>query len=127
MLRTILVTIAGLILSALIAAAGTSLVLSHTRFGALMTGNSSGITDEWQVFVTGWHVLFFYVSLSTVVLVSLFVGLLAKKSSLVATAVAVLPISVVASGFALRGLWTTLVLLVCGLAVAGVSGRLARR
>jgi len=35
------VTIAVLILSALTAAAGTPLVLSHTEFGALMTGNSS--------------------------------------------------------------------------------------
>jgi hypothetical protein len=63
MLRTTLVTVAGLILSALVAAAATSFMLSHTEFGRLMTGNSSGISDPWRVFTTGSKVLFFYVSL----------------------------------------------------------------
>src|SRR5579883_641487 len=67
MLRTIVVTVAGLILSALLAAAATSFVLSHTQFGRLMTGNSSGMSDPWQVFMGGSKVLFFYVCLPTVI------------------------------------------------------------
>jgi hypothetical protein len=127
MLRTVIVTIGGLILSALLAAAATSFMLSHTQFGRLMTGNSSGMTDPWQVFSSGSKVLFFYVSLPTVVLVAVFVGLLAKEFPLGAAAVAVLPISVLASGLVLRGAWISLVLIFCALLLALFSQRLARR
>jgi hypothetical protein len=47
--------------------------------------------------MTGSKVLFFYVSLPTVILVAVFVGLLTKKAALVAAVIAVLPISVLAS------------------------------
>lgn len=87
MLRTTLVTVAGLILSALFAAVATSYMLSHTQFGRLMTDNSAGMNDPWQVFMGGSKVLFFYVSLPTVILVAVFVGLLTKKSALAAAAV----------------------------------------
>jgi hypothetical protein len=127
MLRTILVTVTGLILSALVAAAATSFTLSHTQFGLLMTGNSSGMSDPWQVFMSGSKVLFFYVALPTVILVAVFVGLLTKKAALAAAAVAVLPISVLASGLALRGAWISLVLVVCALLLAGFSQRLLVR
>jgi hypothetical protein len=127
MLRTILVTVAGLILSALIAAAATSYVLSHTQFGSLMTGNSSGMSDPWQVFMTGSRVLFLYVSLPTVILVAVFVGLLTKKAAMAAAVIAVLPISVLASGLALRGAWISLLLVLCALLLAGFSQRLVRR
>jgi hypothetical protein len=127
MLRTILVTIAGLILSALLAAAATSFMLSHTQFGRLMTGNSSGMSDQWQVFMSGSKVLFFDVALPTVILVAVFVGLLARKAALAAVSVAVLPISVLASGLALRGAWISLLLVVCALLLAGCSQRLVVR
>ncbi len=127
MLRTIVVTVAGLILSALLAAAATSFMLSHTQFGRLMTGNSSGTSDRWQVFMSGSQVLFFYVCLPTVILVAVFVGLLTKKSALTAAAVAVLPISVLASGLVLRGAWISLVLVFCAVLLAGFSQRLVRR
>lgn len=127
MLRTILVTIAGLILSALLAAAATSFMLTHTQFGALMSGNAYGMTDPWQVFMSGSRILFFYVSLPTVLVVALFVGLLAKKAALAAAVIAVLPISVVASGMALSGAWTSFVLIVSALGLAAVSQRIARR
>jgi len=127
MLRTILVTIAGLILSALLAAAATSFMLSHTEFGRLMTGNSSGMGDPWQVFMRGSTVLFFYVCLPTVILVAVFVGLLTKKSALAAAVVAVLPISVLASGLVLRGAWISLVLIFCAVLLAGFSRRVVRR
>lgn len=102
MLRTILVTVAGLILSALLAAA-TSFMLSHSEFGRLMTSDSSGMSDRWEVFMSGPRVLFFYVSFPTVLLVAVFVGLLATKFVMIAAAIAVLPISLLASGLALRG------------------------
>jgi len=127
MLRTIVVTVAGLILSALLAAAATSFMLSHTQFGRLMTGNSSGTSDRWQVFMSGSQVFFFYVCLPTVILVAVFVGLLTKKSALTAAAVAVLPISVLASGLVLRGAWISLVLVFCAVLLAGFSQRLVRR
>ena len=127
MLRTIVVTIAGLILSALLAAAATSLMLSHTQFGRLMTGNSSGMSDPWQVLMSGSWILFFYVSLPTVILVAVFVGLLTNKSTLAAAAVAVLPISVLASGLVLRGAWISLVLVLCAVVLAGFLRRLVRR
>ena len=127
MLRTILVTVAGLILSALVAAAATWFMLSHTQFGSLMTGNSSGMSAPWQVFMTGSKVLFFYVSLPTVILVAVFVGLLTKKAALVAAVIAVLPISVLASGLALRGAWISLLLVLCAILLAGFSQRLVRR
>lgn len=127
MLRTILVTVAGLILSALVAAGATLFMLSHTEFGRLMTGNSSGMSDRWQVFMTGSKVLFFYISLPTVVVVAVFVGLLTKKAALAAAVVAVLPISVLASGLALRGAWVSLLLVLCAILLAGFSQRLIRR
>jgi hypothetical protein len=127
MLRTILVTIAGLCLSVLLAAAATSFILSHTQFGRLMTGNSSGMSDPWQVFMSGSKVLFFYVCLPTVILVAIFVGLLTKKSALAATAVAVLPISVLASGLVLRGAWISFVLVCCAMMVADLSQRIVQR
>lgn len=126
MLRTIVVTVAGLILSALLAAAATSFVLSHTEFGRLMTGDSSGMRDPWQIFTGGAWVLFFYVVLPNVILVSVFVGLLATKFALPAAAVAVLPISVLASGLALRGAWISLSLMLCSVLVAGLSQRLLK-
>jgi hypothetical protein len=127
MTRTILVTIIGLILSALVAAAATSFMLSHSEFGRLMTGNSSGMTDPWQVFTTGSKVLFFYVSLPTVIVVAAFVGLLAKKAALVSAVIAVLPISVVASGLSLRGAWISFLLVFCALSLSGICQRLVRR
>jgi hypothetical protein len=127
MLRTIVVTLAGLILSALLAAAATSFMLSHTQFGRLMTGNSSGMNDPWQVLMSGPKVLFFYVCLPTVILVAVFVGLLTKKFALATAAVAVLPISVLASGLVLRGAWISLVLVFCAALLAGFSQRLIRR
>jgi|GEM_PF-5676090 hypothetical protein len=123
MLRTIVVTVAGLILSALLAAAATSFVLSHTQFGRLMTGNSSGMSDPWQVFMGGSKVLFFYVCLPTVILVAVFVSLLTKKAALAATVIAVLPISILASGLVLRGAWISLALVLCALLLAGFSQR----
>ncbi len=125
--RTILVSIAGLILSGILAATFMAFMLTHTQFGALMTGNSAGIADQWQVFMSGSRVLFFYVSLPTVIAVALFVGLLARKAALFATVFAVLPISVIASGPALHNAWISLVLVGGGLFVATASQRVVRR
>jgi hypothetical protein len=72
-------------------------------------------------------VLFFYVCLPTVILVAVFVGLLTKKAALAAAVIAVLPISVLASGLVLRGAWISLVLVLCALLLAGFSQRLVRR
>jgi hypothetical protein len=124
MLRTMLVSAAGLILSAILAAIGTLFVLRHTDFGRLMTGNSVGITDRWQVFMSGEWVLFFCVALPTVAIVSIFVGLLTKTFLRTAAAIAVLPISVVASGFQLKGVWVSLLLLFIGIILAEFSQRL---
>ena len=126
MLRTIAVIICGLILSAVLAAAATSFMLSHTEFGRLMTGDSSGMNDRWQVFMSGLRVLFFYVSLPNMFLVAIFVGLLDKRFPLISAAIAVLPISVVSSGFALRGIWRSLVLVVFAVVIAGLSQSLVR-
>jgi hypothetical protein len=93
----------------------------------LMTGNSSGISDRWQVLMSGSWVLFFYGCLPTVSIVAVFVGLLTKKSTLGAAAVAVLPISVLASGLVLRGAWISVVLVLCAILLAGFSQRLVRR
>lgn len=126
MLRTIAVAVCGLILSAVLAAAATSFMLSHTQFGRLVTGDSSGISDRWQVFMSGSWVLFFYVCLPTVFLVAIFVGLLEKRYPPIAAVVAVLPISVLSSGLVLRRIWISLVLAVCAVLVAGLSQRLVR-
>ena len=53
MLRIILVTIAGLTLSVFVACATTLFMLRHTEFGRLMTGDSPGMADRWQVLMTG--------------------------------------------------------------------------
>ena len=127
MLRTILATVAGVILSMLLAAAATSFMLTHTEFGRLMTGDSSGMSDRWQVFETGPRVLFFYVSLPIVLLVAAFVGFLAKESASIAAAVAALPVSLLSSGLRPRGALTTLVLLLCACLFAGLCQRLRWR
>jgi hypothetical protein len=126
MVRTITVTIAGLILSGLIAAAGTLFVLSHTQFGLLATGHSSGMVAPWQVFMSGSKALFLYVALPTVILVALFVGLLARRAVFAASAIAALPISILASGFDLQGLWLSLLLLFCCFVITALAGRLVR-
>ncbi|SRR5713226_1724912 len=124
MLRTI--AVCGLILSAILAAAATSFMLSHTQFGRLMMGDSSGMIDRWQVFMSGSWVLFFYVCVPTVFLVAIFAGLLDKRFSPIAAVVAVLPISVLSSGLVLSGIWISLVLVVFAVLVAGLSQRLVR-
>jgi hypothetical protein len=124
MIRTILVTIGGLILSPLIAAAAISFMLSHTQFGRMMSGDSSGF--NWQVFMTGSKIMFFYVSFPTVILVAVFVGLLSKRSAMTAAAIAVLPTSVVASAFRLRNAWISLLLVICAVLLAYFSQRLVR-
>jgi hypothetical protein len=124
MLRTVLVSTAGLILSAILSAMGTLFVLRHTDFGRLMTGNSVGITNRWQVFMSGGWILFFCVAFPTVAVVSIFVGLLAKKFLRTVAAIALLPISVVFSGFHLRGAWVSLLLLLIGIFLAELSQRL---
>ena len=124
MLRTVLVSATGLILSAILAATETLFVLRHTDFGRLMTGDSSGITDRWQVFMSGPWVLFSCVALPTVAIVSIFVGLFTKTFLRSATAIAILPISVVASRFQLKGIWVSLLLLFIGMILAELSQQL---
>jgi hypothetical protein len=126
MLRTIAVAICGLILSYFLGAATTSFMLSHTEFGRLARGDTSGMSDRWQVFETGPGVMLFYVMLPTVFLVAIFMGMLDKRFPPIATVVAVLPISVISSGFALSGIWTSLGLVVFAVVVAILSQRLVR-
>jgi len=126
MLRTIAVTVCGLILSTVLAAAATSFMLSHTQFGRLARGDTSVMSDRWQVFMSGPWVLFFYVCLPTVFFVGIFVGLLEKRFSPLAAAIAVLPISALSSGLVLRGIWISLVLVVFAVLVAGLSQRSVR-
>jgi len=66
----------------------------------------------------------FCVALPTVAIVSIFVGLLTKTFLRTAATIAVLPISVVASGFQLRGAWVSLLLLFIGIILAELSQRL---
>lgn len=127
MLRTILVVVAGLILSFLLVSATTAFMLSHTEFGRLMTGDSSGMSDRWHVFESGERILFFYTSLPTVLFTALFVVLLAKESAVLAAAVAVVPVSLLSSGLELRGAWRSLVLLLCAVLLAGLCQRLRLR
>lgn len=126
MLRTIAVAICGLILSYFLAAAATSFMLSHTEFGRLATGDTSGMRDRWQVFETGRWVLDFYVILPTVFLVAVFTGLLDKRFPPVATVVGVLPISAVSSGFVLRSIWRSLLFVILAVVVALLSQRMVR-
>jgi hypothetical protein len=58
--------------------------------------------------------------------VASFVGLLTKKATLLAAVIAVLPISILASGFALRGAWISLLLALCAILLAGFSQRLVQ-
>jgi hypothetical protein len=126
MLRTIAVAIVGLILSYFLCAAATSFMFSHTEFGRLATGDTSGMSDRWQVLMTGPWVPLFYVMLPTVFLVAIFTGLLDKRFPPVATVVAVLPISVLSSGLSLRDTWRSLLLLIFAVLVASFSPRLVR-
>jgi hypothetical protein len=126
MLRALLVSASGLILSAILAAAGTLFVLRHTDFGKLMTGDSSGLSDPWQVFMSGRWILLFCVVLPAVVVASIFVGLLAKKYLRTVAVIAVLPVSVVASGFHLGSAWISLLLVFIGVLVAVFSQRFLR-
>jgi hypothetical protein len=64
--------------------------------------------------------------LPTVFLVAIFMGMLDKRFPPIATVVAVLPISVISSGFALSGIWTSLGLVAFAVVVAILSQRLVR-
>ena len=122
MLRTVIVTVGGAILSVLLLSIATYLILNHTQFGHLMTGNTQGISDPWKTFISGFWVLFFCVSLPTTVLVATFVGAFANKHVPVAALVAVLPIAIISSGLELKGIWVTAVLVLTAMLVAtGIS------
>jgi hypothetical protein len=122
MLRTVIVTVGGAILSLLLLSFAMYLILNHTQFGHLATGNTQGISDPWKTFTSGFWVLFFGVSLPVTMLVATFVGAFANKHVPVAALVAVLPIAIISSGLELKGIWVTAVLVLNAMLVAtGVS------
>lgn len=126
MVRTIITTIAGLILSLLLASAATYLMLNHTEVGHVMTGDVRGISDPWKIFMSGSWTLLFWVSLPTTALVAIFVGALTKKYGPIAAGIAVLPISVISSGLVLREAWVSVALIFCAILVTALTQRLAR-
>lgn len=109
---TIIVVIAGIALSFLMVTAGTAIALRTTSWGRLMTGQS--ISDPWAAFESGFRVLVVYIALPTVLTVGFLVGKFARRYPVLAAIVAVIPVSVVASGMAIE--WVTLVLIACGVA-----------
>ena len=128
MLRTIIVIVAGVILSLFLTSIGTYLVLNHTQFGHLVmhvaTGDTRGFSEK--TFMSGFWVLLFCVSLPTTMLVALFVGTLTKKYSSIAAGTAVLPISVMSSGLELRGAWVTGLLVTSAILAAASMQRLRK-
>lgn len=126
MLRTIIVTIAGVILSLLLVSVATYLMLNHTQFGHLAMGDTRGISDPWKTFMSGFWVLLLCISLPTTTLVAIFVGALTKKHASIAAAIAVLPISIISSGLELREAWVTALLVISAVFVAASMQRLRK-
>jgi hypothetical protein len=126
MLRTIIVTIAGVILSLLLISVATYLMLNHTQFGNLAMGDTRGISDPWKTLMSGFWVLLLCVSLPTTTLVAIFVGALTKKHASIAAAIAVLPISIISSGLELRDAWVTALLVISAVSVAASMQRLRK-
>lgn len=126
MLRTIIVTIAGVILSLLLASVFTYLILNHTQFGHLAMGDTRGISSPWKTFMNGFWILFSCVSLPTATLVAAFVGVLAKEYASIAATIAVLPIALVSSGLELREAWVAALLVITAILVATSLQRLRK-
>ncbi len=126
MLRAVIVTVAGLILSLLFASVATYLVLHHTQFGHMATGDNWGISDPWKTFMNGIWVLLLCVGLPTTMLVAIFVGALTKKYASTAAGIAVLPTAVISSGLALRKAWVTVLLVISAVLVAALMQRLRK-
>lgn len=126
MVRTIIVTIAGMVLSLLFASLAIYLILNHTEVGHLMAGDVGGITDPWNTFMSKSWIVLFCVSVPTITLVAVLVGVLTKKYAPIAAGAAVLPISVISSGLTLRGAWISVGLVFCSILLTALTRRLAR-
>lgn len=101
MLKTLAVTIAGLVLCLILLSVGTAFALRHTSWGSTPSDQSS--ESLWEGLPTAINVIRLRVILPTVVIVALLMGYLAKRFAVLAALVATAPASVVTSGFQFDG------------------------
>ena len=117
-LLTVAVTIAGAAGTLLAIIIGIAVALSVTPWGRSLSGKSSMSTRPWEAVQTGYYTLLVAVFLPTVVAVGYLVGKFARRFPLIAAGLAILPACLVASGFRLEMIWTTIILLFSGTGAA---------
>ncbi len=118
MTRTIIVAVAGFLVTVFLLSIGTYIAVWTTSSGQMVSGQSPMPADPWLA-VRGWHyTTLLFVSLPTVLVVGFLVGLLAKRYQLLAAVLATSPVSVMAFGWDWRDALVAGGLVLCAVGTA---------
>ena len=121
MARTVVVAIAGALLTLLLLSFGTYVAVKNTSSGRMVSGQSQMPADPWKA-IEGFHdVAMIYVVVPTALVVGFLVGVFAKRYALLAAAVATSPILVLSFSGAPRDVLATAALLLCAIGAAYVA------
>jgi hypothetical protein len=123
MARTLIVALVGVVLALVLVSLGTYAVVKSTPAGREISGQSSMPADPWKAVETSYYLFVFGVGLPAVLIVGFLVGLLARRYQLLAALLATSPVSVMASGFALSGVWATVILALGAIGAAHIATR----
>jgi len=123
MARTLIVALAGVILALVLVSLGTYAVVRNTPAGRAISGQSSMPADTWKAVESSYYLFVFGVALPAVLIVGFLVGLLSKRYQLIAAPLATSPVSVMASGLVLGGVWATVILALGATGAAYVATR----
>jgi hypothetical protein len=121
--RTLIVVLVGAILTLLLVSVGTYAVVKSTSAGQVISGQTTMSADPMKAVESSYYLFVFAVALPTVLIVGFLASFFSKRYQLVAAPLATAPVSIMASGFALRGVWMTLILVLVAIGAAYVATR----
>lgn len=127
MRRTVVVTIAGVMLSLLLVGVGTFVVLRTTTPGKIVSGQAPMAQDALGAIDAWYFTIILYVALPTVLLVGLLVGIFTHQYQWLAAAVATSPIWVVSFGWTLQDALVSTCLALSSIGAAHLARRFLRR
>jgi hypothetical protein len=100
---------------------GVAIALSITQWGRSLSGKTSISARPWEAVRIGYYTLLVCVFFPTIATGGYIVGRFARRSPLIAAGLAILPASLIASGFRLEMTWATIVLLFLGTGAAHMA------
>lgn len=118
---TLLTTVLAIALTLLAVAAGTAVCLSVTSWGKALSGRTAMPAHPWEAVSSAYFSLLLFVFLPIVVITSFLVGKFAKRLPVIAAVIAILPVSLIASGFRLEAIWVTTILVILGISIGYVG------